>query len=137
MKRLILDKIGVNILATLAKDGRSPYRSVGLLVGMTSKSVKSRVKSMVRSGTIEKFVVRVNPAGFGYRTAHVLVMRNNGISKEDIIECVKQHGDLAYHVHHMGRTSMAALIIKKSLDNRIVQSLNESIKPAIVKRISF
>ena len=85
---------------------------------------------------IEKSIVRVNPAGFGYRTAHVLVMRSNGISKEDVIEHVKEFGDLAYHVHHMGRTSMAALIIKKSLDNKIVESLNKSLKPAIVNRIS-
>jgi hypothetical protein len=48
-------------------------------------------------------------------------MRNNGISKEDVIERVKQFGDLAYHVHHMGRTSIAALIIKESLDDKIVQ----------------
>jgi predicted DNA-binding transcriptional regulator len=54
----------------------------------------------------------------------------------DIIERVKEFGDLAYHVHHMGRTSMAALIIKKSLDNKIVESLNKSLKPAIVNRIS-
>jgi hypothetical protein len=63
---------------------------------------------MVRSGVIEKFIVRVNPKGFGYRTAHVLVTRNNGISKEDVVERIKQVGNLAYHVHHMGRTSMAA-----------------------------
>jgi hypothetical protein len=56
---------------------------------------------MVHSGIIEKFIVRVNPAGLGYRTAHVLVIRNNGISKEDTIESVKiQFGHLAYHVHH-------------------------------------
>jgi GrpB-like predicted nucleotidyltransferase (UPF0157 family) len=45
-----------------------------------------------------------------------MVMRNNGITKEDVIERVKQFGDLVYHVHHMGRTSVAALIIKESLD---------------------
>jgi uncharacterized membrane protein len=80
-------------------------------------------------------IVRVNPAGFGYRTAHVLVMRNNEITKEDVIQRVKQFGDLAYHVHHMGRTSMAAIITKKSLDNKIIQSLNDSLKPATVSSI--
>jgi hypothetical protein len=75
---------------------------------------------MVRSGIIEKFIVRVNPAGFGYRTAHVLVMRNNNrITKDDVIHRVKQFGDIAYHVHHMGRTSMAALIIKNHWMTRL------------------
>jgi len=136
MERLLLDKNDLSILATLARDCRTSYRSIGSQIGLTSKSVKTRVKNMVRSGIIEKFILRVNPAGFGYRTAHVLVMRNDGITKEDVIERVKQFADLAYHVHHMGRTSMAALIIKESLNDKIVQSLNNSLKPAIVNGIS-
>jgi DNA-binding Lrp family transcriptional regulator len=87
---------------------------------------------MVRSGVIEKFVVRVNPAAFGYRTAIVLVRANNGITKDGVIQRVKRFGDLAYHVHHMGRTSVAALIIKKPLDDNIIQSLNDYLKPATV-----
>jgi DNA-binding Lrp family transcriptional regulator len=132
MERLILDKIDLNILATLARDCRTSYSSIGSLIGLTSKSVKARVKNMVRSGVIEKFIVRVNPAGFGYRTAHVLVRTNNGITKDGVIQRVKQFGDLAYHVHHMGRTSVAALIINKSLDDNIIQLLNDCLKPATV-----
>jgi len=133
MERLLLDKNDFSILATLARDCRTSYRSIGSQIGLISKSVKTRVKNMVRSCIIEKFILRVNPAGLGYRTAHVLVMRTNDITKEDVIERVKQFADLAYHV---GRTSMAALIIKESLNDKIVQSLNNSIKPAIVSRIS-
>jgi DNA-binding Lrp family transcriptional regulator len=136
MERLILDKIDLNILATLARDCRTSYNGIGSLVGLTSKSVKARVKNMVRRGVIEKFIVRVNPAGFGYRTARVLVRANNGITKDTVIQRVKQFGDLAYHVHHMGRTSVAALIINKSLDHKIVQQLDNSLRPAIINRIS-
>ena len=91
---------------------------------------------MVRSGVIEKFIVRVNPAGFGYRTALVLVRTNNGITKDNVIQRVKQLGDLAYNVHHMGKTSVAALIINKSLDDNIIQSLNDCLKPATVSSIA-
>ena len=135
MERLILDKTDLNILATLAKDCRISYRSVGSLVGMTSKSVKSRVKSMIKRGIIEKFIVRVNPSGFGYKTVHILVKTDNEITKDDVVERVKQFGDLAYHVHHMGKTSMTALIIKKSSDSNIIKSLNDSLKPATVSSI--
>jgi DNA-binding Lrp family transcriptional regulator len=91
---------------------------------------------MVRSGVIEKFVVRVNPADFGYRTALVLVKTNNGITKDDVIRRVKQYGDLAYHVHHMGSTSVAALIIKKSLNDNIIKSLHDSLIPATIINIA-
>jgi DNA-binding Lrp family transcriptional regulator len=132
MERLILDKIDLTILPALARDCRTSYNSIGSQIGLTSKSVKARVKNMVRSGVIEKFVVRVNPAAFGYRTAIVLVRANNGITKDGVIQRVKRFGDLAYHVHHMGRTSVAALIIKKPLDDNIIQSLNDYLKPATV-----
>jgi DNA-binding Lrp family transcriptional regulator len=136
MERLILDKIDLNILSTLARDCRTSYSSIGSQIGLTSKSVKARVKNMGRSGVIEKFVVRVNPAAFGYRTALVLVRTSNGITKDDVIQHVKQFGDLAYHVHHMGRTSVAALIINKPLDDNIIQSLNDFLKPATVISIA-
>jgi DNA-binding Lrp family transcriptional regulator len=91
---------------------------------------------MAHNGIIEKFIVRVNPAGFGYRTVHVLVRTNNAITKDEVIECIKQFGDITYYVHHMGRTLMAALIIKKPLDsNNIIKSLNDLLKPAEVHRI--
>jgi DNA-binding Lrp family transcriptional regulator len=133
---MILDKNDLNILPTLARDCRTSYSSIGSQIGLTSKSVKARVKKMVRSGVIEKFVVRVNPAAFGYRTAIVLIKTSNGITKDDVIQRVKEFGDLAYHVHHMGRTSVAALIVKKPLDNNVIQSLNERLKPATTINIA-
>jgi DNA-binding Lrp family transcriptional regulator len=135
-KRMILDKNDLTILPTLARDCRISYSIIGSQIGLTSKSIKARVKKMVRSGVIEKFVVRVNPAAFGYRTAIVLVRANNGIPKDDVIQRVQEFGDLAYHVHHTGSTSVAALIIKKPLDDNIIQSLNDRLKPATVVSIS-
>jgi DNA-binding Lrp family transcriptional regulator len=137
MERLVLDRIDLSILSTLARDCRTSYNSIGSQIGLTSKSVKARVKNMVRTGVIEKFVVRVNPAAFGYRTAPILVTTNNGITKDDVIQRVKKFGELAYHVHHMGRTSVAALLIKSPLDNNIGQSLNDRLKPATVISVAF
>jgi DNA-binding Lrp family transcriptional regulator len=134
---MILDKNDLTILPTLARDCRTSYSSIGSQIGLTSKSVKARVKNMVRSGVIEKFIVRVNPAAFGYRTAIVLIRTSNGITKDDVIQRVKEFGNLAYHVHHMGRTSVAALIIKKPLDDNVIQSLNERLKPATVINIAI
>ena len=99
---MILDKNDLTILPTLARDCRTSYSSIGSQIGLTAKSVKARVKKMLDSGVIEKFIVRVNPAGFGYRAALVLVKTSHGITKDDIILRVKEFGDFAYHVHHMG-----------------------------------
>jgi DNA-binding Lrp family transcriptional regulator len=135
-RRMILDKNDLTILPTLARDCRTSYNSIGSQIGLTAKSVKARVKKMIGTGVIEKFVVRVYPVAFGYRTAFVLIRTSGGITKDEVIERVKEFGDLAYHVHHMGSTSMAALIIKKPLDDNTIQSLNNRLKPATVLRIS-
>ncbi len=134
---LVLDKTDLTILSTLARNCRSSYSSIGSEVDLTSKSVKARVKKMVLHGVIEKFVVRVNPTTFGFKVAIVLLKTSNGINKDDAIRQVKQLGDLAYHVHHMGRTCVAALIIEKSLDDTTIQSLNHLLKPATVVSISI
>jgi DNA-binding Lrp family transcriptional regulator len=133
---MILDKNDLTILPTLARDCRTSYGSIGSQIGLTPKRVNARVKKMVRNGVIEKFIVRVNPVAFGYRTVLVLVKTSHGITKEDVIQRVKEFGDLAYHVHHMGSTSVAALTIKKPLDDNIIQSLNERLKPATVINIA-
>jgi DNA-binding Lrp family transcriptional regulator len=65
-----------------------------------------------------------------------LVRTNNGITKDDAIQRVKEFGELAYHVHHMGITCVAALVIKKPLDDNLIQSLNERLKPATVINIA-
>ena len=119
-RRLILDRIDLNILAILARDCRTSYRSVGSLVGITSKSVKSRVKSMVSCGIIEKFLVVVNPVCFGYRTVQVLVRKNNAITKDDVIARIKQFGILPITPIIWEGLQWLALIIKKSWIKRLL-----------------
>jgi DNA-binding Lrp family transcriptional regulator len=132
---IVLDKTDLTILSTLARNSRSSYNSIGSEVDLTSKSVKARVKRIIHQRVIEKFVVRVNPAAFGFKVAIVLVRTGNGINKDDVIKRVKQLGDIAYYVYHMGRTCVTALIIKKPLDDLFIQSLNRRLMPASVVSI--
>lgn len=136
MERLTLDRTDLDILAILGRDCRTPYSSIGSQIGLTSKSAKARVKNMIKNGIIEKFVVRVNPAAFGYMAAHVSVRTNNGITKDDAVQRARQFGDIAYHVHQMGRVSAAGLIIKEPLDKNAVSSLDDHLKPATVSGVA-
>lgn len=132
---IVLDKTDLTILSTLARNSRSSYNSIGSEVNLTSKSVKARVKRMIHQRVIEKFVVRVNPAAFGLKVVIVLVKNGNRINKDDVIKRVNQLGDIAYYVYHMGRTCVAALIIKKPVDDLYIQSLNRRLMPATVVSI--
>jgi DNA-binding Lrp family transcriptional regulator len=69
---VVIDKTDLTILSTLARNSRSSYNSIGSEVDLTSKSVKARVKKMIHQRVIEKFVVRVNPAAFGFKVVWYL-----------------------------------------------------------------
>jgi len=132
---LFLDKTDLVILSTLAKNCRTSFSNIGLNAGLTSKSVKARVKKMMEHAVIERFVVRVNPAIFGFKIAIILIKTSNGITKDDVIKRFMHIGNLAYYVHHMGRTCVTALIIEKPLDDLFIQSLDQHLKPATVVNI--
>ena len=132
----MLDRTDLNILAIFAKDCRTSYSKIGSLTGLTAKSVKARVKNMVSSGVIERFVVRVNPAVFGYRTAFVTMRTNNGITRDEVVQRVRQFGDLATHVHQMGRISGADLVINDSWNANAIRSLGDCLKPATINGIA-
>jgi DNA-binding Lrp family transcriptional regulator len=136
MERPTLDNVDLDILAILSRDCRTSYNKIGSLIGLTSKSVKARVKNMVHSGAI-KFIVRVNPAAFGYRTAHVSIKTNNVVTKDDAIRRARQFGDIAFHVHQMGRIAVAALIINDSWDRNAIQSLSKNLRPATISNIAI
>lgn len=136
MERPTLDKVDLDILAILARDCRTSYSKIGSQIGLTPKSVKARVKNMVRRGAI-RFIVRVNPAAFGYRTVHLSIKTNNAVSKDDVIQRVRQFGDLAFHVHQMGRIAVAALIINESWGRSAIQSISETLRPATISGMAI
>ncbi len=137
MGKSVLDKTDLDILAILGRDSRASYNSIGSIIGLTSKSVKARVKNMLSSGVIDKFVVRVNPTAFGYRTTNVVIKTSNGTTKDDVIRRVRKFGDLAFHAHQMGRNTAAAIITKEPFDANAIAALNDWIKPATVDGISI
>ena len=136
MEKLVLDKTDLNILAILARDCRTSYSKIGSLTGLTPKSVNARVKNMVSCGVIERFAVRVNPAVFGYRTAFVTIRINNGITRDEVVQRVRQFGDLAVHVHQIGRISGADLVINDSWNANAIKSLSDYLKPATISGIA-
>jgi DNA-binding Lrp family transcriptional regulator len=46
----------------LARDDSSSYRSIGVAIGLTTKSIKSRLDKMPTSRVIDSFLAIVNPS---------------------------------------------------------------------------
>ncbi|MCA1782195.1 MAG: Lrp/AsnC family transcriptional regulator [Intrasporangiaceae bacterium] len=65
---LRLDDIDHRIIAFLARDGRSSFRTIGESVGLSAPAVKRRVDRLVDAGVIEGFTAVVDPRRLGWTT---------------------------------------------------------------------
>ena len=66
-----LDNIDLQIIRLLARDSRTPYRSIAADVGITQGAAKERINKMLSNGIIQTFVVLINPIIFGWRSRDV------------------------------------------------------------------
>jgi DNA-binding Lrp family transcriptional regulator len=125
-----LDNTDLKILNILARNGRLSYRSIGTTIGLTTKSVKSRVDKMIFSGVIDRFLTVVNPSIFGYSKTYTIALRKAKINKE-LLERVDLVGVIGYRFEVLGGVMGLGIGIKEEDEDRI-QILLDSLRPAIV-----
>lgn len=130
MQKFSLDGTDLKILNLLAKDGRLSYRSIGLTIGLTTKSVKSRVDRMLAAKVIERFLARVNPSVIGYKQIYTLALRKNKINQE-LLDRINLVGDIQYQFEVMGGVIGFDIAIKEGTEDKVDLLLN-SLKPALL-----
>jgi len=105
--------------------------SIGSAVGMTSKSVKARVDTMLSTGVIEEFVVKVNPVALGYGLSCMLIVREHTENTNDIVNRLNLLGDVSSHTKCLGGISAFCLAIKEGNEDKL-KLLFDSLKLATV-----
>ena len=130
LQKFSLDGIDLKILNLLAKDGRLSYRSIGLTIGLTTKSIKSRVDRMLEAKVIERFLARVNPSVIGYKQIYALALRKNKVNQE-LLDRINLVGDIQYQFEVMGGVIGFDIAIKEGTEDKIDLLLN-SLKPALL-----
>ncbi len=63
-----LDDVDQQIVASLLRDGRASYRTVGASVGLSAPAVKRRVDRLMDAGVIEGFTAVVDARALGWTT---------------------------------------------------------------------
>jgi len=131
MLRQYVDETDLKIISMLSKDCRESFMSIGSAVGMTSKSVKARVDTMLSTGVIEEFVVKVNPVVLGYGMSCMLIVREHTENTNDIVNRLNLLGDVSSHTKCLGGISAFCLAIKEGNENKL-KLLFDSLKLATV-----
>ena len=131
IQRQYLDETDLKIISILSKDCRASFMSISSAVGMTPKSVKARIDTMISTGVIEKFVVKVNPASLGYSMSCMVIVREHTVHTDDIVNRLNLLGDVSIHSKCIGGISTFCLAIKEGHEDKI-ELLRDSLKPATV-----
>jgi DNA-binding Lrp family transcriptional regulator len=121
LKITTLDELDGKILHSLSRNCRVSYSSLGNEIGLTTKSVKARVKKMQSSGVIDSFIVKVNPLVLGYSKACMLALRVNSKAADEkhIRRSLSLLGDILYTGHILGNISTFKLAVKKEAEEKL------------------
>ena len=130
LQKYSLDGTDLKILNLLAKNSRLSYRSIGLTIGLTTKSVKSRVDRMLAAKVIDRFLTRVNPSIIGYKRICAFALRKNKLTQE-LLDRINLIGDIQYQFEVVGGVIGFNIAIKEGVEDKIELLLN-SLKPALL-----
>jgi DNA-binding Lrp family transcriptional regulator len=135
-----IDTIDLHIMRLLSANCRAPYRNIASTVGISTNAAKTRVKKMLAKGVIQKFIVVVNAAIFGYEKECILILRNvDKINREQegqeegyIFNQLNLLGDVRYYVKQLGGGAIFSVLLRPGAEDKI-KLMNNLLKPAIVE----
>lgn len=108
------------------------FRSMSGDIGLTSKSIKARVKKMISRNVISSFFLVVNPSVFGYSKICILKGRyGNKINHSSISNIFSSMGRILTRTQYLGRGFAYSLAINDQSENEIkslIDSLDWPIK---------
>jgi DNA-binding Lrp family transcriptional regulator len=134
----MLDKLDLKIISLLSRDCRISYRNMASIVNLTPNAVKARVNKMISKGMIKNFIVRANPALFGYEIECSITIQNVGrkMKEEHIVDKLNLFGNVLVYAKQLGQSSIYVLALKEVEEDKI-RLINDLIKPAVVEKIIF
>jgi len=78
-----IDKKDIEIIKILEEDGRIPILELAKRVKLSHETVRYRLNKLIKSGVIEKFIVRINKKKLGYSIYAVIMISTWNYTKED------------------------------------------------------
>jgi DNA-binding Lrp family transcriptional regulator len=115
-----MDHLDLKILRILADNCRTSYRSIGLTLGLTTNTVKRRVKILIQNKIIEKFITNLNFAILGYRMNCLLIIRHHlNSSLDEIAKYLHRFGNIYLRINSIGGTSVFGIIVRPSMEEEI------------------
>ena len=78
-----IDKKDIEIIKILEEDGRISILNLARKVNLSHETVRYRLNKLVKSGTVEKFIVRINKEKLGYNIYAVIMIATWNYDKHE------------------------------------------------------
>lgn len=114
-----MDHLDLQILRILADNCRTSYRSIGLTLGLTTNTVKRRVKILIQNKIIGKFITNLNFAILGYKMNCLLIIRHHNSSIDEIAKYLYQFGNVYLGINAIGGMSVFGIIVRPGMEEEI------------------
>jgi Lrp/AsnC family transcriptional regulator for asnA, asnC and gidA len=114
-----MDHLDLQILRILADNCRTSYRSIGLTLGLTTNTVKRRVKILIQNKIIGKFITNLNFAILGYKMNCLLIIRHHNSSIDEIAKYLRRFGNVYLAINAIGGTSVFGIIVRPDMEEEI------------------
>jgi len=88
--RASVDLVDKGIIAELEGNCRQSYRVLARKLGVSSKTIRTRVEKLMDSGVIQRFIVELNPEVLG---AHLVIAEVTTMGSEDTRTFINQIGE--------------------------------------------
>ena len=115
-----MDHLDLQILRILADNCRTSYRSIGLTLGLTTNTVKRRVKILIQNRIIGKFITNLNFAILGYKMNCLLIIRHHNTNIDKIAKYLHRFGNVYLAINAIGGTSVFGIIVRPGMEEEIM-----------------
>ena len=134
MQQARVDGTDLQIIRFLARDSRTPYKSIAADVGITQGAAKERINKMLSNGVIQRFVVLINPIIFGYEKLCILIVKNidKTTKEQDLFKKLSLLGDLVAYSEELEGSYIFRLYVKDITQYKI-ETVTDLLKPATVE----
>ena len=111
-----MDNLDMKILSRLLNNCRESDRQIGIELGISGGTVRTRIRKMQERKIIEEFFIKVEPPVLGYGILYFVV---SGQDINEILEQASLVGEPYFMVPCVGGITVCGISVKENLDQKM------------------
>ena len=122
------DDLDVEIISTLQKDGRKPYKEIANDLGVSIGTIHNRISKLKKMGVINGFSLKLNNEKVGYNFCFLILLRIDGKHVVEVLEELKQKKEILSCFNITGEQSAALICRFENLEDvqNFIRDLNKN-----------